>query len=106
MRGRHHHTRVFSTPGASALTSQAPEKVLAEKVFFFHDGNMSEGVVVGYAADMEMGVITTQDGKRYFFARPDWLSLDVSPAAGLVVTFEAAGPAAVKIKAAGRASQS
>jgi len=58
---------------------------------------MSDGVVFGYAADMEMGVIRTQDGKRYFFAKPDWLSTDVTPAAGLTVAFEVAGRAAVKI---------
>jgi hypothetical protein len=67
---------------------------------------MSDGTVFGYAADMEMGVIKTHDEKRYFFAKADWLSPEVAPEAGVIVTFEVAGTAAKKIKAVGRPSQS
>jgi cold shock CspA family protein len=59
---------------------------------------MNDGTVVAYAADMEMGVITTRDQKRYIFVKAEWLSSDISPAAGVVVTFEASGPAAKKIR--------
>jgi hypothetical protein len=58
---------------------------------------MSDGTVFAYAADMEMGVIKTRDGKRYHFAKADWLSSETPPVAGVVVTFDPSGSAAVKI---------
>jgi hypothetical protein len=52
---------------------------------------MSDGTVSAYAADMEMGVIKTHDGKKYLFSKADWLSSTVTPEAGLIVTFEPTG---------------
>jgi hypothetical protein len=43
---------------------------------------MSDGTVSAYAADMEMGVIKTHDGKRYHFAKAAWLSSTITPEAG------------------------
>ena len=67
---------------------------------------MSDGTVFGYAADMEMGVIKTREEKRYVFARADWLSPEIMPASGVIVTFEASGGAAVKIKVVSQSPQS
>jgi cold shock CspA family protein len=59
---------------------------------------MSDGTVFGYAADMEMGVINTHDGQKYIFVKADWPSPEIPPNAGVLVTFEASGPVAKKIK--------
>jgi hypothetical protein len=58
---------------------------------------MINGTVSDYAADMEMGVINTHDDKKYIFSKPDWLSFEITPKAGLIVTFEATIRGASKI---------
>jgi hypothetical protein len=65
---------------------------------------MSDGTVFAYAADMEMGVIISHDGKRYHFAKTDWRSPAITPEAGLIVRFEPAGSMALKISVVGRVS--
>jgi len=52
---------------------------------------MNEGKVVVYAADMELGIIKSRDGGKYVFSKSDWLSYEITPEAGLIVTFEVAG---------------
>lgn len=58
---------------------------------------MKSGQVTDYAPDMEMGVIRTDDDKRFIFSKPDWLSRDIRPEPGMNVTFDAAGQAAIKV---------
>ncbi len=58
---------------------------------------MKSGQVTDYAPEMEMGVIKTQDDKRFIFSKPDWLSRDVRPEPGMNVTFDAAGQAAIRV---------
>lgn len=58
---------------------------------------MKNGKVTDYADDMEMGVIKTPDEQRFIFSKPDWLSPDIRPAAGMDVLFDTAGPSAKKI---------
>jgi hypothetical protein len=58
---------------------------------------MSDGTIFGYAADKEMGIIKTPDGKKYIFLNADWPSPKTTPKAGMIVTFEAHGPVAKKI---------
>jgi hypothetical protein len=65
---------------------------------------MSDGTVLAYAGDMEMGVIKTHGGKKYHFSKADWLSSEITPEAGLIVTFEATGSMARKVSVVGRVS--
>jgi len=58
---------------------------------------MKSGQVTDYAPDMEMGVIRTDDDKRFIFSKPDWLSRDIRPEPGMNVTFDAAGQAAIRV---------
>lgn len=67
---------------------------------------MSDGTVSAYAADMEIGVIKTHDGKKYHFSKADWRSSTITPEAGLIVTFEPTGSMALKISVVGRVSGS
>jgi hypothetical protein len=67
---------------------------------------MSDGTVVAYAGDMEMGVIKSHDGKKYHFSKADWLSSTIAAEAGLIVTFEPTGSMARKVSVVGRVSGS
>ncbi len=58
---------------------------------------MPNGKVTEYADDMQMGVIKTPDEQRFIFAKLDWASQDVGPAAGMDVSFDHVGPSAKKI---------
>ena len=65
---------------------------------------MNNGRISSYAIDMDMGVIDTHDEKRLIFSKMDWLSIEIPPVAGLIVTFEMTGPVAKRIRVIDRSS--
>lgn len=46
------------------------------------------GIIIAYAADMQMGIVRSSDCRRYVFCLTDWVSSGISPASNIEVVFE------------------
>ncbi len=49
---------------------------------------IKSGIIIAYAADMQMGIVRSHDYRRYVFCLTDWISTGITPASNIEVVFE------------------
>ena len=66
----------------------------------------TDGTILAYDDEMKTGVILSHERqeKQYRFSRREWLSTYTMPRRGIIVSFDIAGAAAMKVTAVGISS--